>query len=303
MQNEAQSSLANPSKGVLFVVGAVFFFALADTVTKHLAAHYPVPVVVLLRYGVNVVLLMLILYPRQRAALWTTQRTGLVTLRGLCLCAASLTMGLALRVMPVGEASAIVYLSPFAVMLLAVPLLGEKVTIAGWIGATLGFLGVFLIVRPGGALDPWGVTLCLINAGCATAYHLLTRVLARTETTSALLFNTALVGVAVFAVMSIGQWHGPVPNLPDIGLMLLLGVLMTGGHFLFTAAYREAPASLLAPVYYLQLFWAGGLGWLVFGHIPDRLSLTGMGLVMLAGIGIALSTHLSNRRARSVARV
>ena len=44
--------------------------------------------------------------------------------------------------MPVGEAVAIVYLSPFAVMMLAIPLLGEKVSRAGWIGAAIGFLGV-----------------------------------------------------------------------------------------------------------------------------------------------------------------
>lgn len=113
--------------------------------------------------------MLVILFPSQRADLWRTRRTGLVTVRRLCLCAASLTMGMALRVMPVGEAVAIVYLSPFAVMLLAVPLLGEKVSVIGWLGAALRFLGVFPIVRPGGALDPWGVTLCLISAGCATA--------------------------------------------------------------------------------------------------------------------------------------
>lgn len=213
--------------------------------------------------------MLVILFPSQRADLWRTRRTGLVTVRRLCLCAASLTMGMALRVMPVGEAVAIVDLSPFAVMLLAVPLLGEKVSVIGWLGAALGFLGVFPIVRPGGALDPWGVTLCLINAGCATAYNLMTRTLSRTETTNALLFNTAGVGVVVFAVMSIGQWHRPMPGPLDMGLMVALGVLVTFGHFLFTAAYGGAPASMLAPVTYLQLFWAGGLGWLIFRPIPD----------------------------------
>ncbi len=289
----------NPTKGVLLVMGAVLIFAMADVVTKHLTTLYPVPVVVLLRYVVNVVLMMAILFPSQGAALWKTNRTGLVTVRALCLCAASLTMGLALRVMPVGEAVSIVYLSPFAVMLLAVPLLGEKVNLVGWLGAALGFLGVFLIVRPGGALDPWGVTLCLINAGCSTAYNLMTRLLSRTETTNALLFNTAGVGVVVFAVMSIGQWHGPMPGALDMGLMVFLGVLMTSGHFLFTAAYREAPASVLAPITYLQLFWAGGLGWLIFGHIPDGWSLAGMALVMVAGATIALRSHFEARRARA----
>eukprot|EP01036_Dinobryon_divergens_P043034 gene43034-57237_t len=162
---------------------------------------------------------------------------------------------------------ALAYLSvSIDVMLLAMPLLGERVNWVGWLGAGLGGTGVFLIARPGGNLAPLGVALCLINAVCGTAYNLLTKVLSRSETTNALLFNTAFVGAVVFALLSIGQWHGPMPGLIDFGLMLLLGLLMTSGHFLFTAAYREAPASTVAPIGYMQLFWSGGLGWLVFGH-------------------------------------
>ena len=74
-------------------------------------------------------------------------------------------------------------------------------------------------------------------------------------------------------------------------MMILLGVLMTVGHFLFTAAYREAPASLLAPVNYLHLFWAGGLGWLIFGHLPDGWSLAGMALVCASGVAVAVRAY------------
>jgi drug/metabolite transporter (DMT)-like permease len=142
-----------------------------------------------------------------------------------------------------------------------------------------------------------GVALCLINAVCGTAYNLLTKVLSRSETTNALLFNTAFVGAVVFALLSIGKWHGPMPGLVDMGLMVLLGLLMTSGHFLFTAAYREAPASTVAPIGYMQLFWSGGLGWLIFGHIPDAISLTGMAMVMVAGVSIALRSHFDGRKA------
>ena len=186
-------------------------------------------------------------------------------------------------------------------MLLAMPLLGERVNWVGWLGAGLGFTGVFLIARPGGNLAPLGVGLCLINAVCGTAYNLLTKLLSRSETTNALLFNTAFVGAVVFALLSIGQWHGPMPGLIDFGLMLLLGLLMTSGHFLFTAAYREAPASTVAPIGYMQLFWSGGLGWLVFGHVPDAISLIGMGLVVVAGVSIALRSHFDGRKAQALA--
>lgn len=279
---------ARPLVGVALVATAVFAFALSDVVTKDLTQRYPVPVIAAIRYLVSVGLLLVLLFPRHGRRLWQTQRTGLVILRGAVLAMATLTMGLALRLMPVGETIAILYLSPFAVMLLAVPLLGEKVGPAAWIGAVVGFSGVLLILRPGGGLDPVGVAWALTNAGLATTYHLMTRHLARTETTVALLFWVTLVGAVYFTVTTLPSLDMPVPPLFDLGLMVLLGALATVGHFLFTAAYREAPASMLAPVNYLHLVWAAGLGWLVFGHLPDAISLTGMALICLSGVAVAL---------------
>jgi drug/metabolite transporter (DMT)-like permease len=199
--------------------------------------------------------------------------------------------------MPLGETIGIVYLSPFLVLLLAFPLLGERVPVLGWVGATIGFAGVLLIVRPGTALDPMGVFFAFSNALLSSVYALLTRFLTRTESTTSLMFHTAWVGALIFVVLAIPALGGFHPTLLDFGLMVALGSLMTLGHFLFTAAYREAPASLVAPVTYLHLVWAGGLGWLVFAHIPDALSIVGMAMVALAGAGVALNAHLQRRRA------
>jgi drug/metabolite transporter (DMT)-like permease len=285
-----------PLVGILFVALATLAFALSDTLTKHLAMLYPVPVVLAVRYGINVALLALLLWPGIRERLWQSQRFGLVVLRALCLAVASLTMGWALKVMPVGETVAIIYIAPFAVMLLAVPLLGERVSSIGWAGAAFGFVGVLLIARPGGNLDPLGVTFALLNAGLSTAYHLLTRFLSRTETTSSMLFQTAWIGAVIFCVLAVPDFGAFAPSVLDVGLMAVLGALATVGHFLFTAAYREAPASLLAPVNYLHLVWAGGLGWLVFSHIPDGWSLLGMALVTFAGAVVAYNSHRQQRR-------
>ncbi len=284
---------ANPLKGVLLVSLAVLFFAVGDVISKHLTMLYAVPLVMALRYAVNLGLLTGILGPK--GGMIRTQRTGLVMLRALSLTAGSLTMGLALRYMPVGETVAIIYLSPFLVMLAAIPLLGERAGMAGWIGAGLGFLGVLLIIRPGAGLNGFGVVLSLINACCATSYHILSRVLAKTETMAAMLFHTAWVGLVAFLVMIAVTGVGPIPQGWDWALLLVLGVLATVGHFLFTAAYRLAPASVLAPINYLHLVWAAILGWIVFGHTPDGITILGMALVALAGAGIALHTHFSPR--------
>ena len=187
----ATGSTGRRLSGVVFVVFATLAFATADTITKHLTMLYPASVILTARYAVNVLLLAIFLMPSLGAKLWQAQRIWLVLLRGLCLAAGSLTAAWALRVMPVGETIAIIYLSPFAVMILAVMLFGEKVGAIGWAGAAFGFLGVLLIARPGGNLDPLGVTFALINACFATAYHLLTRHLSKTESTISMLFHTA----------------------------------------------------------------------------------------------------------------
>jgi drug/metabolite transporter (DMT)-like permease len=290
---------ARPLAGVALVALTVFLFALGDVATKHLTMRYPVPVVVAVRYLASLVLLLALLWPRMGADLWRTRRPRIVVLRGFVLALASLTMGLALRLMPVGETVAIMYLSPFAVMALAVPLLGERVTPAGWFLAALGFSGVLLILRPGGGLDSTGVLFALLNAALATAFHLMTRALSQTESAFAMLFHVTLVGAASFTVLAVPSLGGPLPTLPDFGLMILLGALATSGHFFFTLAYRAAPASLIAPVNYLHLVWAALLGWAVFGHLPDGWSVVGMAMIVGAGAAIAVRSHLESQRARA----
>lgn len=281
----------NVMKGVALVSVAVLLFAVADVIGKYLAMLYAVPFVMAVRYLINLGLLAVVLGPRHGAGLWRTNRTGLVVLRGLCLAAGSLAMGLALRVMPLGETAAIIYLAPFIVMLVAGRWMGETVPLLGWIGAIGGFIGVLLIVRPGSGLDPLGVALSLFNAGCAAAYHLLSRVLAKTETMAAMVFVTALVGAVVFVVLALFTLGGPMPGRVDAMWMVALGIVATGGHFLFTAAYREAPASVLAPINYAHLVWAGLLGWLVFAHVPDGLTLLGMGAVAVSGVVVAVGAR------------
>ncbi len=297
---KSATAKANPIKGVLFVSLAVLFFAMSDVLGKFLVERHPVSLVMAVRYFLSFILVVAVFWPRHRSRIWQTQQTTMVILRGIVLALASLTMGLALQLMPVGETIAIMYLSPFAVMLLAIPLLGERLTVMEWIGALIGFAGVLFIMRPGSGLNPQGVTYALLNAGCATAYLLMTRSLAKTETTLAMMFYVTLVGAIFFGVSALPVLGSTMPSRTDFSLMLVLGVTATTGHFLLTKAYREAPASLLAPMNYFHLVWAAILGWFVFHHLPDGLSLVGMALICLSGMAIALRAHFVRRKPESI---
>jgi drug/metabolite transporter (DMT)-like permease len=293
-----QPHVPNALRGVLLVMLAVLIFACMDTAGKHLMMRFNVPFVAGARYAVNLLLLLVFLMPRHGRDLWKSQRTGLVVLRGFSLAVSSFFAGLALQQMPVGETIAILYLAPFGVMLLAGPFLGERMGLAGWIAALAGFAGVLLIARPGSGLAPLGVLFAIAGAGTSVVYVLLSRLLASTESTMAMLFHAAIAGLALFGAMLPWHWPGTTIASFDIVLLIFVGVASLTGHYLFTAAYREAPASLLAPVNYFHIAWAILLGWLVFHHVPDGLTFLGIGIIAASGASIAARSHLAKSTPR-----
>jgi drug/metabolite transporter (DMT)-like permease len=281
----------NAMLGIGLLVSAVAVFASMDAMTKHLVLIWNVPLVIFARYFINTIALAAIYAPQHGRALVATNRTWLVILRGVSLAASSLFVGLALTRMPVAETISIVFLAPFAAMLLSIPLLGEKVKPLGWLAAVAGFAGVLLVANPGNGLDALGVIYAFACAATTVGYYLLSRLLARTETTMAMLFHTALVGAVLFGAYLPWSLYGPMPSWPDLALFLVFGLGATLGHYLFTAAFRVAPASVLAPVNYVHIAFAAVLGWLIFGDVPTMTSFIGMALVVAAGVTSALATN------------
>ncbi|GGY84638.1 hypothetical protein GCM10011613_32030 [Cellvibrio zantedeschiae] len=281
----------NPFTGFLLAASGLLMFACMDSCTKYLAAHYNVPFVVAMRYITQCVLMFVVLVPRHSSHLIKTQRTGLAIVRAVSLSFASLFVGLALQRMPLAETTAINFLAPMLVVLLASPLLGETIGPMGWVAAVGGFLGVLLIVRPGSGLDTAGILFSLLAVCANTTYQLLSRVLASTEKAITLLFYTALVGSIFFGLALPWFWENKTPSNLEFGLFLLMGVSGGLGHYFFTSAFRYAPASMLAPVTYLQLLWAALLGWIIFNNTPDQISILGMIIVAASGLMIALKSR------------
>lgn len=285
-----------PLRGILLVLAAVTLFACMDTAGKYLMTKFNVPLVAAVRYGLNLAILAALMLPRHGIDLWHTNRTALVVLRGLALCAATFMMGLALQRMPVGETVAIIYLQGFGVMLAAGYFLKEHISVTGWIAACVGFAGVVLIARPGGSLDPIGVMLALSCAAVSVVYVLLSRILARTETTMSMLFHVALWGALLFGLLLPFNWQTFSFSNWDIVMLTFIGSASLLAHFLLTSAYRFAPASLLAPFNYFHIALAALMGWLVYNHVPDGLALIGMAMIAISGAAIALYTQVTGSK-------
>jgi drug/metabolite transporter (DMT)-like permease len=100
----------------------------------------------------------------------------------------------------------------------------------------------------------------------------------------ALLFQTALVGTIISVTLTLILGVEALPTSLDWLMILAYGTAATVGHLLLTSAYREAPASTLAPVNYMHIAFATLLGWLVFAQIPDALGFAGMALIAASGL-------------------
>jgi drug/metabolite transporter (DMT)-like permease len=287
-------------RSIVQLLAALLHFVLLDATAKRLAAIYPVPMLVWSRYTLHFILMVLFLGPSLRLRLITTTRPSRQIFRALCLLAVTFFNIAALQMMPLAETTAILFAAPLLVTLMAGPFLGERIGALRWVAVFTGFAGVLLIARPGGGLVPEGVALALAGAVSYAVYQILTRQLSSTESPVTMLFYTAIVGTVVMTIMLPWIWGGPVPDLIDALLIASLGIYGGTGHFLLIRAFRDAPASLLSPILYVQLIWATLIGWYGFGHFPDGWGLIGILTIGGAGIMIAVDGRRATRARRAI---
>jgi drug/metabolite transporter (DMT)-like permease len=278
-----------PGRGIALMLAALLCFALLDATSKHLSQTFSVPLLVWARYTFHFLLMVVFLAPSRRSRLFATRRPLLQVVRALLLVGVTGFAMAAFRIMPLAETTALLFVTPLFVALLAGPMLGEKVGALRWSAVAAGFVGMLLIARPGGALLLEGIVLCLTGAACYALYQIQTRQLSPTEDTVTMLFYTALVGTVAMSLALPWIWGGPLPTRLEALMIASLGIFGGTGHFLLIAAYRHATASTLAPLGYVQLIWATLLGWLFYDALPDALSLAGMAII--AGSGILLAWH------------
>ncbi|OEC34722.1 Threonine/homoserine efflux transporter RhtA [Pseudomonas cuatrocienegasensis] len=273
---------SRPLAGAALMILATFLFASHDGLSKYLTGFYPVVMVVWARYLVHTLLMAGIFLPRSGLSVLRSRRPGLQTLRALSLLGTSLFFTTALYYIPLAEATAVNFLTPLLVTALSVPLLGEAVSRGQWLAVLGGFVGVLVIVHPGGELFTPAILLPFCSALCFSLYQLLTRILSEVDSPTTSNFFAGLCNTLVMSALVPFFWQ-----LPSVGhgvLMLVLGACGMAAHLFLTQAFRHAAPALLAPLGYGQIVFAGLIGWLVFAHAPDLLVLVGIAIICISGI-------------------
>lgn len=183
--------------------------------------------------------------------------------------------------MPLTDANALSFLSPVATMLLAIPLLGERVGRWRWAAAALAMLGALVLLRPGaGVIQP--AALLALGAALALGVEgIFIKKLTNREPPRQILLVNNFIGMVIATLAVI-----PVFQMPEgagqWAALAGVGVLMVAGQVLFLLAVARADASYVAPFFYLVLVWAALFDIAVFGVWPDWVTVTG-GLIVVSG--------------------
>lgn len=273
---------------VLLVVLASACFTTVDVTVKHLSQRYPIPLLVWARWGMQSLLILAIWGPRLRWDLVRTKRAPLHLVRGILLVASGACFFTALKFLPVAEATALNFMAPMLVTVMAGWFLGEHLTRPRWAFVVAGFIGMLLIVRPGTEVLHPAAFFAIGAAALYATFQILTRKLAG-ENLMVLLFFPSLVGTVLLSVFVPFFHYQAWYPISDILLFAGIGMMGLIGHLLFIKAFQVASASAIAPFTYSQLVWSTLAGWLVFGSFPDGWTLSG--IVIIAGSGVVLTWY------------
>lgn len=291
------ASTQRPAVGVALFLLVLVLFSFYDAFAKYQLQWHPPEVMNLSRYiAITSMATAVLLYTSGglRSAcqhLRQHSRNTLLWLRSLCLALVALSFMTALVDMPLAEATAIYFTAPLIMVALSARLLGESVRAIHWVGVTLGFAGMLLMVRPGGDLPFWPSMLMVIAAVCYALFQLLTRRLAGQVPAPVQFFYMAM---ACFVVtVSPIFWNIP-SQWPSASqwLVIIAGGCVSGvAQLLLLAAYRHVSAATLAPLNYLQLLFAVLISVFFFQRLPDALAMLGMSLIAAAGVFLAISRN------------
>ncbi|MEM1352935.1 MAG: DMT family transporter [Pseudomonadota bacterium] len=298
-------TLDRPLLGIMLMLGFCILAPVGDAITKVLGQTVPIAQLVLIRFAVQAVILVPMVWATNRVWRVSARVTRLTVLRTVLHILGIGTMVTALKYLPLADAIAIAFVMPFIMLLLGKYALSEEVGSRRVIACAVGFVGTLLIVQPSFAEVGWPALLPVACAINFALFMLVTRQIAKETDPITLQAVSGVIAVVVmlpvllvFQGSRFTQLQIEQANAFEWSLLLSIGVLGTLAHLLMTWSLRYAPSATLAPMQYLEIPFATILGLLVFGDWPDPMASAGITITVLAGLYVILRER-TNARAQA----
>ncbi len=267
---------------------ACALFPVMNGIVKLLGQTYDPKQVVWFRIVTHLVLVALVFLPRMGTSLFHTRHIGSQFIVSVMMLMSTLFFFTAAKYVGVAEAISISFVAPLAVVFLAWPLLGERITALRLAAVILGFVGVLVVVRPGSSVFQWASLFLLGSALCYAVYQIYIRRLAGIDHPATSIFYSVLLGAILLSFVLPFVWKTP-RSLGDWGLFLSTGAMGALGHYCVARAMTYASANFIAPFNYTQMIGSVIVGYLIFGEVPDTYVWLGTALIVSAGLMVGWS--------------
>lgn len=282
-----------PVLGISLMIAFCAIAPVGDAMAKLLGPSVPLVQLLLIRFAVQTVLLLPIIWATGRSIAMSRRVFWLTALRAVFHIVGSATMFVALWFMPLADVVAIAFVLPFIMLLLGRFVLDEEVGPRRLSACAVGFVGTLLVIQPSFVTVGWPALLPLGVALAFAFYQLVSRQTARDNdplSLQAVSGMVATVGLGVLLVAGSGSDVGmlqlKMPDTREIWLLAAISGIGTVAHLLLTWSLRYAPSATLAPMQYLEIPFATLLGWLVFSDLPNGLASLGIAITMASGLYI-----------------
>ena len=267
----------------------------ATASAKLLSGHFSVLEIVWIRAAGQTFWMLAMFVPRHGWSVCVSRRPGLQLIRSAIMFFGTVSFILGVVHIDLATAHTIQFTAPFMVVVLSVPLLGERVGMHRWSAVAVGFLGALIVIRPGTDAIPLAALWILVSAACWAVVQVMNRrmsTLDSAETSGLYTYLVALVVTTPFAPL--GMEMGA---LPPLAWMAMGAIGLFGGvrHYTAVRAYQLAPASLLAPFGYFELVGATFMGVVVFTQLPDGWTWLGAGVIIASGLYIGRREQRAKR--------
>ena len=205
----------------------------------------------------------------------------------------------ALAMLPLEKMTAIHFIVPIIVTILAVIFLKEKIYLYRSIALVMGFLGMLIILRPGIIDISIGIYMALISSLIWSVVIILTKKVSKDDSAITILSHQ-YVYMSLFSFpLVIYFWDQP--SLKTIIFILCAAMSGTILHIALNHAYKLVDVTMTQPYSFLGLVVSSIIGYFVFSDKPDFYTWLGAsvifcGVLLISYRELQLNKEITRKR-------
>lgn len=270
-------------RGIRLMVGAMACFIVNDAMVKFVSQSLPASQLIFVRGVIATALVLAVMRLTRTGVAPRRLASGWVLLRAVVDALATMAYLLSLFQLPLANATAINMATPLFITLLAIWWFKAHVDALRWLAVVAGFAGVLLVIQPRSEGFNAYAWLCLGGTVLHAMRDLLTLRIGRDVPSIAVTLTTAVAVTLLAGAMSLFRPWVAV-SASQLAWLASAAAFLAGGYFLLIRATRSGDIAVISPFRYSGLLMAVGLGWVIWGDVPNATAWAGIALLLAAGL-------------------